>query len=342
MTPLIAATIVDPGYAWSMNLLITGAAGFIGSHFLERAITEMANKVENIVVVDLLTYSGLQSTIRDLKKIGKFTFVQGDISDFHLVENIFERYEISDCINFAAESHVDRSINFGEPFIHTNIVGSFNLIENFRKYSRGRFLQVSTDEVYGSISQGSWNESEPLKPNSPYAASKASADLLILSFFKTYGLDVVVSRCSNNYGPRQFPEKFIPRAICNVLMDEKIPIYGQGTNVRDWIHVRDHCRALEQIFEKGRAGEVYNVGGNNEVRNIDLARQILLIMGQVDERISFVDDRLGHDFRYSVDSSKIRKEIGFKCEVDFEAGLVETVKWYQENVAWWSHLVKMK
>lgn len=318
-----------------MNLLITGAAGFIGSHLLEYLLKSDSLQPSKIVVLDALRYSGLKSNIDRARNFGDFEFVLVDLADYSKVKEIFEKYEISDCINVAAESHVDRSIVNAKSFFESNIIGVFNLLESFRIFSSGRFLQVSTDEVYGSIDNGNWSEASPLKPRSPYAASKASADLIISSFVNTYGTDAVITRCSNNYGPRQFPEKFIPLAVTNLLVGKKIPIYGNGKNIRDWIHVSDHCQGILKVFMNGNCGEIYNIGGHHEVSNIDLARQIISIMGLDTSLIQFVEDRKGHDFRYSVDDSKVREGLRFVNLVNFEIGLRDTIDWYSANETWW-------
>jgi dTDP-glucose 4,6-dehydratase len=260
-------------------------------------------------------------------------FVHGDICDHELVNNLVSNSDR--VINFAAESHVDRSIESSEEFIYTNILGTQVILEALRKQPDIKFIQVSTDEVYGSIDNGSWDESYPLKPNSPYAASKAAADLIVLSYQKTYALDLMISRCCNNYGPNQFPEKIIPLFITNLIQNKKIPVYGDGQNVREWIHVEDHCRGLELIFEKGRSGEVYNLGNETELKNIDLANKILNFFASGPEVINFVADRLGHDRRYSLNFKKATKELGYMPGITFESGLIETINWYKENSNWW-------
>jgi dTDP-glucose 4,6-dehydratase len=321
-----------------MNLLITGAAGFIGSHFLELILKEHRNDVSKIVVVDIFSYSGLKSNIERARFFGDFHFIQEDISNAISMSKIFRDHEIDNCINFAAESHVDRSILSSSSFVRTNVLGTDSLIENFKNFSKGRFLQVSTDEVYGSILNGSWNENSPLNPNSPYSASKASADLLVRSYVQTHQINAIVTRSSNNFGIRQFPEKFIPLAITNVIEGKKIPIYGSGENVRDWIHVADNCRALWRIFSEGQEGRVYNIGANNEISNLQLAQRILKLMNLEEDMIEFVADRKGHDFRYSVDDSTLRTELGFVNSESFDLGLSQVIDWYSANIGWWKSL----
>lgn len=321
-----------------MNLLITGVAGFIGSHFLEIFLKSNLSRETQVVVLDDLRYSGLISNVERARNFGEFEFEKVDISDFEEVKEVFEKHEISDCINFAAESHVDRSIKNAKDFIDSNIVGVFNLLENFKTISRGRFLQISTDEVYGSIEKGKWKESQPLRPRSPYSASKGSADLLVQSYFTTYDLNTLITRCSNNFGPRQNPEKFVPLIITNLIEGRKIPIYGTGDNVRDWIHVEDHCRGILKVFCDGKKGNVYNLSGNRELSNLNLAKKILSIMEMDESFLNFVQDRPGHDFRYAVDDMKIRSELEFRNQVEFEFGLRNTVDWYCDNLEWWKEL----
>lgn len=321
-----------------MNLLITGVAGFIGSHFLEFFLKSGMPGETRITVLDDLRYSGLYSNVERARKFGEFEFVKVDIGNFEEVKEIFEKYKISDCINFAAESHVDRSIKNAHEFIQTNIVGVFNLLENFKNFSKGRFLQISTDEVYGSIESGAWDESQPLRPRSPYSASKASADLLVQSYFTTHNVKTLITRCSNNFGARQNPEKFIPLAITNLIEGKAIPIYGTGKNVRDWIHVEDHCLGILKVFNHGKDGNIYNLSGHLEIDNLSLAKKILSIMGMDESYLDFVKDRPGHDFRYAVDDMKIRSELEFCNQVDFESGLRNTVDWYRDNFQWWKDL----
>lgn len=320
------------------SLLVTGGAGFIGSHFVEEMLDEQGDSFQQVVVLDLLTYSGLKSNLEAFAHNPKFKFVRGDIADKKLVESVLKDYAIDSIVNFAAESHVDRSISSATPFVHTNVQGVTNLLECFRDSCKGRFIQISTDEVYGSIREGSWNESEPLSPNSPYSASKASADLMALAFHRTYGLDLCITRCSNNYGPRQFPEKLIPLFITNLIDGQKLPLYGDGKNVRDWIHVKDHCRAVRKVLIQGQSGSVYNIGGHQEVSNLEITSRLLREFDTPDSSIEYVKDRAGHDFRYSVDDSKIRNELAFENLVPFEEGLRDTVHWYKSHESWWRDL----
>jgi len=320
------------------SLLVTGGAGFIGSHFVEEVLQNQNNPFQNVVVLDLLTYSGLKSNLATFTHHPKFKFVHGDIADRKLVESTLKDFAIDSIVNFAAESHVDRSIASATPFVHTNVQGVTNLLESFRDLCKGRFIQISTDEVYGSISEGSWSESEPLAPNSPYSASKASADLMAMAFHRTYGVDLCITRCSNNYGPRQFPEKLIPLFITNLIDGQKLPLYGDGQNVRDWIHVKDHCRAVLKVLIQGQSGSVYNIGGHQEVSNLELTTKLLGEFDAPESAIEYVKDRAGHDFRYSVDDSKIRNELAFANLISFEEGLRDTVHWYKSHESWWREL----
>ncbi|MBV8140688.1 MAG: dTDP-glucose 4,6-dehydratase, partial [Verrucomicrobia bacterium] len=319
-----------------MRLLVTGGCGFIGSNFIRYVLEHY--QPEMITNVDALTYAGsLQTTADFLPKFGdRYEFVHSDIADFQAMDRVMSNHSYFAVVNFAAETHVDRSIASPENFIHTNIVGTSNLLDAARRCGVKRFVQVSTDEVYGSLGEtGRFTEQSSLRPSSPYSASKASADLLVLAAHRTYGQDVVVSRCSNNYGPCQFPEKLVPLAISRALSEKSVPLYGDGLNVRDWIHVEDHCAAVFDLLMQGRAGEIYNVGADNERRNLDLVRTILAHLGKGGELIEFVPDRPGHDRRYAIDSSKIRTEIGWKPLHDFARGLAETVDWYRQNQSWW-------
>lgn len=312
---------------------MTGGAGFIGSNYVKHIINKPENNDLQVSVIDKLTYAGTLENLSEIIDKPNLEFIQGDICDSNLVEKL-----ISNCdrvINFAAESHVDRSIVSAEEFVRTNILGTQVILEAVRKKPSVRYIQVSTDEVYGSIDVGSWDESYPLKPNSPYAASKAAADLIVLSYQKTYSLDLMISRCCNNYGPNQFPEKIIPLFITSLIQNKKIPVYGDGQNVREWIHVEDHCRGLELIFEKGESGEIYNIGSETELKNIDLTNKILSIFGFGAEMINYVADRLGHDRRYSLNYEKSIRDLGYKPGVTFESGLLETINWYKESSNWW-------
>lgn len=317
-----------------MKVLITGGAGFIGSHFVKSQVE--SRKWEKVYVLDALTYAGHISNLSELISGSQIEFIYGDICDTELVNELTSKVDV--VVNFAAESHVDRSLTHGDKFIRTNVLGTTNLLQSSLKNKVDIFHQVSTDEVYGSINSGSWDEDFPLQPNSPYSASKASADLVALAFHKTYGLDVRISRCSNNYGENQHPEKLIPLAITNLLLGKKIPIYGNGLNQRDWLHVQDHCSAIELIISKGKAGQVYNVGGGRELTNINVAEIILKEFNLGSEGIEFVKDRPGHDFRYSVNWEKLARETGFKPRHSFETGLKSTIDWYSRNTDWWRPL----
>ncbi|MET7485290.1 dTDP-glucose 4,6-dehydratase [Streptomyces sp. NPDC005538] len=316
-----------------MNLLVTGAAGFIGSTYVRTLLASDAADAPRITVLDKLTYAG---TLDNLE-LGhpRLEFVQGDICDAELVDKLMA--EADQVVHFAAESHVDRSINGAADFVRTNVVGTQVLLDAALRYDVP-FVHVSTDEVYGSIETGSWPETHPLAPNSPYSASKASSDLLALAYHRTHGLDVRVTRCSNNYGPHQFPEKVIPLFVSNLLDGKKVPLYGEGLNVRDWLHVEDHCDGIELVRTKGRAGEVYNIGGGTELSNKELTGLLLEACGADWDRVERVEDRKGHDLRYSVDWSKIHDELGYSPKRDFTTGLADTVAWYRDNRAWWEPL----
>lgn len=287
--------------------------------------------------MDKLTYAGSLTNLKSLPT-DSFRFVQGDICDVDLVNKLVPGHHA--ILNFAAESHVDRSIQSSRDFITTNALGTHTLLEASKKHSIEKFVQISTDEVYGSIKEGSWREDFPLQPNSPYSASKASADLIARSFHRTYNMDVRITRSSNNYGPNQFPEKVIPLFITNLIDNVKVPIYGDGLNVRDWLHVDDHCRGIHLVLTKGKAGEVYNIGGGNELSNNELVNAILKEMGKTRNYIQLVEDRKGHDFRYSVDTSKIKRELGYSTQVSFNEGLKATIDWYKSNEDWWRPLKK--
>lgn len=318
-----------------MRILVTGGAGFIGSNFVRRVVEGSLSGISSVTVLDKLTYAGTLTNLVGLPR-DSFEFIRGDICDQDLTQQLAKRHDA--IINFAAESHVDRSITGSRDFILTNVLGTQTLLDAARVGSVSTYVQVSTDEVYGSISEGSWPESDPLLPNSPYAASKASADLFARSYFRTHGLDVRITRCSNNYGSNQFPEKVIPLFVTNLIDGLKVPVYGTGSNVRDWLHVDDHCRGIYAVLTKGRAGEIYNIGGGTELSNMELTRKILSLMGKDESSIEYVEDRLGHDLRYSVDITKISRELGYQPLVDLEQGLRETVEWYQENGSWWRPL----
>jgi dTDP-glucose 4,6-dehydratase len=316
-----------------MRILVTGAAGFIGSHFARCLVTDQTSITE-VIALDSLTYAGNLRNVEDLMGLSNFRFIQDDICNKSLPEDIF--LGVDAVVNFAAESHVDRSIESSAAFVQTNIQGTHNLLELTVKYGISKYLQVSTDEVYGSISEGSWDESFPLLPNSPYAASKASADLLVQSFNKTHGLHTNITRCSNNFGTHQYPEKLIPVIIGKILAGQQIPIYGDGQNRRDWLHVLDHCRGIRSVMTGGASGEVYNIGGGTELSNLDLARKIIHIMDAKEDLISFVADRKGHDFRYSVSSEKIERDLNYKPLENIDESLQDIVDWYIQNPNWWS------
>lgn len=318
-----------------MNILVTGGAGFIGSNFVRMALqNKFPNfEVTQLTVLDLLTYAGDKENLKPIQDDSRFEFVKGDIRDLNLATKLMSNHEY--VVHFAAESHVDRSIEGGSEFVSTNVMGTQVLLDAARNSNIKRFLHVSTDEVYGSISEGSWPEDHPLLPNSPYSASKAGSDLLVRAYNRTHKLDTVITRCSNNYGHYQFPEKVMPLFITNILEGKKVPLYGNGLNVRDWLHVDDHCRGIALALVKGKSGEVYNIGGGTELTNIELTHKILKAMNVGEEFIQPVEDRKGHDLRYSVDISKISKELGYKPEVDFDKGLQETINWYKNNESWW-------
>lgn len=317
-----------------MNLLVTGGAGFIGSNFIHQVLGE--HEDVSLVNVDALTYCGNLENLAAVQNDPRYRFVKADIADAEAMDCLFSETHFDAVVNFAAETHVDRSITGPAVFLRTNVVGTQVLLDVALKYKTDRFLQISTDEVYGSLPEtGYFTEEMPLAPNSPYSASKAGADLLVRAYVHTYGIDAVITRCSNNYGPYQFPEKLIPLMITNALEDEPLPVYGDGMNVRDWIHVEDHCRAVWAVLEKGRTGEVYNIGGSNEWHNLNLVKELLRIMDKPESLITFVKDRPGHDRRYAIDASKMRKELGWKPTYDFKEGLRRTVQWTMEKESWW-------
>lgn len=330
------------------NVLVTGGAGFIGSNFIHY-ILETQQDVGVLVNLDLLTYAGNLENLRSVESNPRYHFVQGDVRDRKLVDTLFQKYQFDTVVHFAAESHVDRSIVEPEVFLTTNVIGTQTLLDAAKKhwklapedkYSRVyrpgvRYLQVSTDEVYGALGkEGMFTETTPLSPNSPYSASKAGADLIVRAYHETYGLPVNITRCSNNYGPYQFPEKLIPLMIHNALEDKPLPVYGDGLQIRDWLHVKDHCAAITAVLKKGRPGEVYNVGGNNEKSNLEIVRLILRELGKPESLITHVQDRPGHDRRYAIDNSRITRELGWKPAYTFEQGMKETVRWYLDNQAW--------
>lgn len=320
----------------TLKVLVTGGAGFIGSNFIRYALKEHADW--QMINLDKLAYAGNLENLRDVEEDIRYHFVKGDIADAKLVRSLLcENIEV--VVNFAAESHVDRSIMDSAPFIDTNVRGTQVLLESAREQGTQFFLQVSTDEVYGSLgTEGKFTEESSLLPNNPYSASKAAADLLCRAYYHTYGLPVVITRCSNNYGPFQFPEKFIPLLITNALEEREIPVYGDGLNVRDWTHVEDHCRALDMVIQKGRPGETYNVGGSCEKTNLELVKLVLDVLGKSQSLIKFVADRPGHDRRYALETAKMERELGWEPSVYFEKGIRDTVNWYIGNKDWWQRI----
>jgi dTDP-glucose 4,6-dehydratase len=320
-----------------MRVVITGAAGFIGSRLSELLVTQAERLgYDDVVLLDALTYSGRLENLEVVMRDSRVTFVKGSITDEMVTEEVLKGAHA--VLHLAAESHVDRSITGARLFFETNVVGTQQLLESAQRAGVQRFVHVSTDEVYGSIDDGAWREDHLLQPNSPYSSSKAGSDLAALAYQRTYGLNVMVTRCSNNYGPRQFPEKLIPLFVTNLFDGEAVPLYGDGLHVRDWLFVDDHCQGLLRVLEGGRAGEIYNIGGGTELSNIEITRLLLDLCGADESRIEAAEDRLGHDRRYSVDWSKIHSELGYRPETDFEEGLARTVKWYRENEAWWRPL----
>jgi len=321
-----------------MKILVTGGAGFIGSNFVRRTLEDAYSGLEGaeVVVLDALTYSGNLANLAAIAGSPRFSFVHGDIRDPVLLDRLL--LGIDAVVHFAAESHVDRSVRDSGIFVETNVLGTQRLLDAGLRAGLKRFLHVSTDEVYGSIAEGSWDETRPLEPNSPYSASKAGSDLLARSYFRTHGLDVSITRCSNNYGFYHFPEKVIPLFITNLIDDKHVPLYGEGNNVRDWLHVDDHTRAIAMVLVNGRAGEIYNIGGGTELTNLELTQLLLDATGMDWSSVDRVADRLGHDLRYSVDISKIQTELGYAPRVSFQQGLEEVVQWYRDNRQWWEPL----
>lgn len=332
------------------NILVTGGAGFIGSNFIKHMLYEHHYHIINL---DALTYAGNLENLKEIEEDTHYTFVKGDITDQALVVAVFEKYNIDQVVHFAAESHVDRSISDPEIFIKTNVLGTQVLLSAAQKqwvngkdgfgyptYKKGvKFLHVSTDEVYGALKKtGMFLETTPIQPNSPYSASKASSDLLVRAYNKTFNLPVNITRCSNNYGPYQFPEKLIPLMISNALQDKKLPVYGDGMQIRDWLHVSDHCRAIDVVLHDGRDGEVYNIGGNNEKANIEIVKLILSTLGKSEDLITYVEDRLGHDRRYAIDNTKISTELDWSPLLTFEEGIKETIQWYLDHSEWFDRV----
>ena len=320
-----------------MRILVTGGAGFIGSNFVRMIAREELQGISSVKVLDKLTYAGIRVNLSEAEHLSRYQFTQGDICDSAQVASLIS--EVDAVINFAAESHVDRSISGAADFVHTNVMGVQVLLDAIKEDGRKiRFLQVSTDEVYGSIEDGSWTEESALQPNSPYSASKAGGELLARSYNRTHGIEVLITRCSNNYGTHHFPEKLIPLFITNLLEGKRVPVYGTGKNVRDWLHVDDHCRGIYQVLMNGRSGEAYNIGGGLELTNLEITKLILGTMDADENLIEYVEDRKGHDLRYSVDWTKINRELGYEPQVKFEDGLRDTIQWYRDNEAWWKPL----
>lgn len=321
-----------------MNIMVTGGAGFIGSNFIRYMLKEYNYTILNY---DFLTYAGNLESLKDVEKNSRYHFIKGDIRNGELVEHIIKNYGIDIIVNFAAESHVDRSILDPSTFVNTNVLGTEVLLQKAREANIHKFVQISTDEVYGSLGvHGYFTEETPLNPNSPYSASKASADLLVNAYYETYGLNTVITRCSNNYGPYHFPEKLIPLFITNAFEGKELPIYGNGENVRDWLHVFDHCTAIDLVIHQGKAGGIYNIGGNEERTNNEIAQLIVEHLKVSPELIRYTEDRLGHDFRYAIDSTKIMEQLGWQARYTFDRGLVETIEWYKENTEWWKNMKK--
>lgn len=320
-----------------MNVLVTGGAGFIGSNFVHYVLQNHSDY--KVINLDLLTYAGNIHNLDDVMDNPNHVFVQGNITNKELVRHLVIEHGITHFVNFAAESHVDRSILNPEIFVETNIQGTLALLNVAKEMNIEKYLQVSTDEVYGSLgAEGYFTEETPLAPNSPYSASKTGADLLVRAYYETYGMNVNITRCSNNYGPYHFPEKLIPLMITNGMDSKELPIYGDGLNIRDWLHVQDHCQAIDLVLHKGRKGEVYNVGGHNERTNNQIVDIIVDQLGLSRELIKYVDDRLGHDKRYAIDPTKLETELGWKPKYTFDTGILETIEWYQQNEAWWRPL----
>ena len=320
-----------------MKLLVTGGAGFIGSNFVHYILEKYPE--DQVINLDLLTYAGNIHNLDDVKDNPNHIFVQGNINNRELVRHLVKTYGITHFVNFAAESHVDRSILNPEIFVETNIQGTLALLNVAKEMGIEKYLQVSTDEVYGSLgAEGYFTEKTPLAPNSPYSASKTGADLLVRSYYETYGMNVNITRCSNNYGPYHFPEKLIPLMITNAMDEKQLPIYGDGENIRDWLHVKDHCQAIDLVLRKGRKGEVYNIGGHNERTNNQIVDIIIEQLGVSRDLITYVDDRLGHDKRYAIDPTKLETELGWKPLYTFDTGILETIEWYLNNEDWWRPL----
>ncbi|MEK5250029.1 dTDP-glucose 4,6-dehydratase [Bacillus sp. FSL R9-9530] len=321
-----------------MKVLVTGGAGFIGSNFVRYMVKKYPEY--NIVNLDALTYAGNLENLKDVEELSNYKFVKGDIADRQFINQLFKEEKFDYVLNFAAESHVDRSITNPDIFIQTNIQGTQVLLDAAKNAEVKKYLQVSTDEVYGTLGEtGYFTEETPLASNSPYSSSKAGADLLVRAYHETFGLPVNITRCSNNYGPFHFPEKLIPLMIINALNDKQLPVYGDGLNVRDWLHVEDHCQAIDLVLHKGKNGEVYNVGGNNERTNIEIVKTILKALDKPESLIKYVTDRPGHDRRYAIDATKLREELGWSPKYNFDTGIEQTIKWYLENQDWWENII---
>jgi dTDP-glucose 4,6-dehydratase len=320
-----------------MKLLVTGGAGFIGSNFIRQMMNSHPDC--EVINLDVLTYAGNLNNLKGIEKNPHYTFIKGDICNRDIVNAILDKHKVDAIVHFAAESHVDRSIANASEFVMTNVVGTHTLLECARTHTIPKFIHISTDEVYGSTMEGSFKETDILSPSSPYSASKAGSDLLAFSYFTTYNLPIIITRCTNNFGPYQFPEKLIPLFVTNLIDGKKVPVYGTGKNVRDWIHVSDHCRAVEFLLERGNPGEIYNIGGGNEKTNLEITKKILNILSKDDSMIQYVTDRLGHDFRYSLDCSKLLA-MGWKPQYSFDEVLEETISWYTRNEWWWRPLKK--
>ena len=324
-----------------MKIVVTGGAGFIGSNFVIHMVKKYPE--HQIINLDLLTYAGNLENLTEVENAPNYKFIRGDIADRKFVFDLFEKEKPDIIVNFAAESHVDRSIEDPESFVRTNVMGTTTLLDACKEYGIKRFHQVSTDEVYGDLPLDRpdlfFTEETPLHTSSPYSSSKASADLFVMAYHRTFGIPVTISRCSNNYGPYQFPEKLIPLIISRALADEELPVYGTGENVRDWLHVSDHCVAIDLILEKGRVGEVYNIGGHNERTNLEVVKTILKALDKPESLIRFVKDRPGHDRRYAIDPTKMETELGWKPQYVFDTGMKQTIQWYLDNKEWWEHIV---
>ena len=323
------------------KILVTGGAGFIGSNFIHYMINKYNDY--NIVNLDLLTYAGNLESLKDVEKKRNYKFIQGDIADRKFVFDLFSKEKFDIVINFAAESHVDKSVLEPDIFIKTNVVGTQVLLDAAKKYGVKRYHQISTDEVYGDLPLDRadllFTEETPINPSSPYSASKASADMIVQAYYRTYDMPVTISRCSNNYGPYHFPEKLIPLMISRAMNNDYLPVYGDGKNIRDWLHVYDHCTAIDLIIHKGKIGEIYNIGGNNERTNLNIVKTILEILNKPKKLINFVEDRPGHDLRYAIDSSKLQNELGWKPKYNFDSGIKSTIQWYLDNRGWWENII---